>query len=67
MFIPKSGKATPWRAPSAFAESHCMKCEAGWVRRNKSGACLVICLLDRDPVLADMVQCDRFDPRETQD
>ncbi len=67
MFIPKASKATPWRAPSAFTESHCMKCEAGWVRRNKGGNYLIVCLLDRDPVLPETIHCDRFDPREAKD
>ena len=67
MFIPRSSKPTPWRQPSPFAESHCMTCAAGWVRRNKSGGYLVVCLLDRDPVLPEMIQCDRFEAREAQD
>ena len=64
MFVPRSSKTTPWRAPSEFAQSHCMKSEAGWTRRSKHGAYLVLCLLDRDPVLPEMAACDRFERKE---
>lgn len=66
MFVPRPRKQTPWREPSAFAHSHCMKCEAGWTRRSKDGTYLVVCLLDRDPVLPETVSCDRFESREQQ-
>jgi hypothetical protein len=64
MFVPKPTKSTPWRTPSEFAQANCMKCAAGWTRRSKQGTYLVVCLLDRDPVLPDMTACDRFERRE---
>ncbi len=64
MFVPKSTKQTQWRTPTAFTESHCMKCAAGWTRRSKNGSYLVVCLLDRDPVLAETASCDRYEPKE---
>ena len=57
-------KPPAWRKPSAFAESHCIKCAGGWTRKSKDGNLLIVCLLDRDPVLMDMVDCDRFEPKE---
>lgn len=64
MFAMRPTKQSPWRTPSAFAESHCMKCAAGWTRRSKNGSYLVVCLLDRDPVLAETVSCDRYEPKD---
>ena len=64
MFVPKHTKASPWRDPSTFVAEKCMKCAAGWTRRGKSGTYLVVCLLDRDPVLPETVHCDRFEARE---
>jgi hypothetical protein len=54
-----------WRAePTDFATTHCMKCEAGWTRKGPDGAIVVVCLLDREPVLPSMTDCDRFQRRE---
>ena len=64
MFVPKTTTRTPWRAPSEFAQSHCMNCAAGWTRRSKNGSYLIVCLLDRDPVLPEMASCDRFERKE---
>jgi hypothetical protein len=49
-----------WRKPTGYAASHCMNCEAGWTRTGAEGAVITVCLLDREPVLADMTGCDRF-------
>lgn len=62
--MPK-GPQVVWRKPSAFAESHCMTCAAGWTRAGKGGGGLrIVCLLDREPVLPDMIGCDRYEPKE---
>jgi len=53
-----------WRTPSGYAASHCMQCKAGWTRTGTEGAVITVCLLDREPVLADMTNCDRFEPRD---
>jgi hypothetical protein len=54
-----------WQAePTDFATTHCMKCEYGWTRRGADGAKIVVCLLDREPVLPSMTDCDRFEPKE---
>ena len=54
-----------WQKSDGFAISHCQKCAAGWTRTGKEGNTLTVCLLDREPVLADMTECDRFEKRET--
>ena len=53
-----------WQAPStAFPRTHCMRCEAGWTRSGQNGARVIVCLLDREPVLNTMTDCDRFELR----
>jgi hypothetical protein len=54
-----------WRPPIDFAETHCTNCAAGWTRKGKNG-CLTVCLLNREPVLAGMTDCDRYEPREKE-
>ncbi len=54
-----------WQTPTGYAASHCRQCAAGWTRTGKEGGVLTICLLDREPVLADMVNCDRYELKET--
>ena len=38
--------------------------KTGWTRTGAEGGKLTVCLLDREPVLADMTGCDRFELRE---
>jgi hypothetical protein len=52
-----------WQTPSGYADTHCRQCDLGWTRTGKEGGVLTYCLLDREPVLADMTDCDRFEPR----
>ena len=40
------------------------RCEYGWTRTGAEGGKLTVCLLDREPVLADMTGCDKFELRE---
>jgi hypothetical protein len=40
-----------------------MRCEAGWTRSGQNGARIIVCLLDREPVLNTMTDCDRFELR----
>jgi len=47
----------------SYAASHCRQCAAGWVRVKKDGGILIVCLLDREPVLAGMADCNRFEPK----
>ena len=63
--MPKAPRAI-WREPSAFAETHCRNCAAGWTRNGKDGGLLIVCLLDREPVLPDMIGCDHYEPKEGQ-
>ncbi len=51
-----------WRTPAGYAASHCLQCKAGWTRTGSSGGVLTVCLLDREQVLADMTDCNRFEP-----
>ena len=52
-----------WRTPTGFAAEHCLKCDLGWNRIGPSGGSLTVCLLDREPVLAEMTSCDRYEPK----
>jgi hypothetical protein len=51
-----------WQTPTGYAASHCRQCEYGWTRTGKEGA-LTVCLLDREPVLADMTDCDHYEQK----
>ncbi len=53
-----------WQTQTGYAASHCRTCAAGWTRIGKEGGVLTVCLLDREPVLADMTGCDRFEAKE---
>ena len=53
-----------WGTPTGYVASHCTQCKAGWVRTGKEGGKLTVCLVDREPVLADMTDCNKFQPRE---
>jgi hypothetical protein len=53
-----------WQTPTGYAASHCRRCAAGWTRTGKEGGVLTVCLLDREPVLSDMTNCDRFEEKE---
>ena len=60
-------KAHPlaWQSkPTDFALTHCMRCQAGWTRLGENGAKIIVCLLDREPVLTTMTDCDRYEPRD---
>lgn len=55
-----------WQTPTGYAASHCRQCHAGWTRTGKEGGVLTVCLLDREPVLAAMTSCDRFEPKDKE-
>lgn len=46
-----------------YITAHCRNCAAGWTRTRENGEAVIACLLDRGPVIADMTNCDRFEPR----
>jgi hypothetical protein len=56
---PTQGPNHLWTFPDAFAAHYCVRCKAGWTRAGRNGA-LTVCLLDREPVLKGMTDCDRF-------
>jgi len=58
------GRALLWQKPTGYGASHCMQCKFGWTRTGKDGAALTVCLLDREPILIDMTDCDRYDPKD---
>ncbi len=62
--MPPADERVLFQAPTGFAASHCRQCAMGWTRTGKEGGVLTICLLDREQVLANMVACDRYEPRE---
>jgi hypothetical protein len=53
-----------WQTPTGYAATNCRTCEYGWTRTGKEGGMVTVCLLDREPVLADMTGCDRFEVKE---
>lgn len=53
------GRQLLWHKPEGFAASHCRNCKAGWVRTGIEGE-LIVCLLDGEPVLAEMTGCNKF-------
>jgi hypothetical protein len=57
------GRRLLWHPSDPFAEQYCTRCKACWIRAARNGA-LTVCLLDREPVLKGMRDCDRFEPRE---
>jgi hypothetical protein len=52
-----------WQTPTGYAASHCRNCDLGWTRTGKGGGAVTICLLNREPVLADMTSCDRYEQK----
>jgi hypothetical protein len=56
-----------WSTPKGYAASHCLNCKAGWTRTGPGGGVLTVCLLDREPVLADMTDCNKFKAIEEPD
>ncbi|MBS0242897.1 MAG: hypothetical protein JSS20_12025 [Proteobacteria bacterium] len=60
---PTRGAHPLWKSPDDFAETHCQNCKAGWTRQAANGA-LTVCLLDQEPVMQGMTNCDRFEQRE---
>ena len=54
-----------WRQQD-FAATHCMNCKAGWTRTGASGKTLTVCLLNREPILAGMTDCDRYEAKDTE-
>jgi len=63
---PRKGPHPLWKTPEGYAADHCTICKAGWTRVGTSGGSLTICLLDREPVLAGMTNCDRYEPRDEE-
>ncbi len=54
-------------APAGYAVTHCRVCKAGWTRIGAKGGAFTVCLLDREPVMAGMTHCDRFQQRDESD
>ena len=63
MYTPR-GRALLWQKPTGYGASHCMQCKFGWTRKGTDGAALTVCLLDREPILTDMTDCDRYEPKK---
>ncbi|HEY8126598.1 MAG TPA: hypothetical protein VIF88_14395 [Methylocystis sp.] len=55
-----------WRKPTGFSGDHCPNCAMGWTRTRAEGDVLTVCLLDREPVLAEMTDCDRYEAKEQE-
>lgn len=58
------GRALLWKTPTGFGKTHCMNCKAGWTRYGEDDQALTVCLLDREPILAGMTDCDRYESRD---
>ena len=41
-----------------------MQCKAGWTRTGTDGGALTVCLLDREPILTDITDCDRYERKD---
>jgi hypothetical protein len=54
-------------APQGYAATHCRNCKAGWTRIGEKGGALTICLLDREKVMAGIVDCDRYELRDQKE
>ena len=53
-----------------FARTHCQTCAYGWTRATADGDRLreiTVCLLDREPVLADLKTCSRYEKQEARE
>ena len=55
-----------WKTPDGYAATHCTQCKLGWTRTGTSGGALTVCLLDRQPVLNGMTNCDHYEPTKEQ-
>ena len=67
MLTTKSGAPHPlWKTPEGYAATHCTQCKLGWTRTGSSGGALTVCLLDRQPVLSGMTNCDHYEPNKEQ-
>jgi hypothetical protein len=53
-----------WKKPTGYGASHCMNCQAGWTRTGTGSGALTVCLLDREPIMTDMTDCDRYEPKD---
>ena len=50
---------------SNYVTTHCTTCAAGWTRTSERGGLAIVCLLNREPVWAEMAGCDRFEAKGT--
>ena len=50
----------PPMSPKGFAQTHCMKCQAGFVRTSTEGQTFLMCLLDRETVFQTIASCNKF-------
>ena len=60
-------EAAPHELPpiiSSYAATHCANCAAGWTRRGTNGGVIIVCLLDRKAVWAQIADCDRYEPKD---
>ncbi len=54
-----------WPEPTAFMLSHCNHCAFSRRLTLKGGQIARLCGLDNNPILPDIVGCDRYQPRIT--
>jgi len=64
MNLTNKGRQLVWGKASGFITSHCMNCAAGWTRTGTEGGTVTVCLLDREPVLDAMTNCDRYEAKD---
>ena len=57
----RPGSSPLWKTLEGFAATHCTNCSMGWTRYGANSA-LTVCLLDRQPVLTGMTNCDQHEP-----
>jgi hypothetical protein len=47
-----------------YAATHCAQCVAGWKRKSNTGGAELSCLLDNQPILTGLTDCDRYEPKD---
>ncbi len=62
--MPTTQNKPSYETPTGYVASHCLRCEAGWVRTGKEGGKLTVCLVDREIPPEGLTDCNKFEARE---
>jgi len=50
--------------PGSFPETHCMKCQGGFLQTMTDGQITLLCLVNRQPVPPKLARCNKFEEAE---